>query len=74
MGILFLREYGLGLLTQSRMNLIDVIVLNNVNCNYISWQAELETVHTLYSTLFNYMHYWKQLQLYEEARQLEVWL
>lgn len=34
-------------------------------------QAELETVHTLYSTLFNYMHYWKQLQLYEEARQLE---
>ena len=56
------------------MNLIDVIVLNNVNCNYISWQAELETVHTLYSTLFNYMHYWKQLQLYEEARQLEVWL
>ncbi|XP_074632289.1 uncharacterized protein LOC141890644 isoform X2 [Acropora palmata] len=34
-------------------------------------QAELETVHTLYSTLFNYMHYWKQVQLYEEARQLE---
>lgn len=34
-------------------------------------QAELEAVHPLYSTLFNYLNYWKEVQLYNKAEQLK---
>ena len=37
---------------------------------FINLQARLEAVHPLYSTLFNYLHYWKEMQLYETAEQL----
>lgn len=37
---------------------------------FINLQAKLEAVHPLYSTLFNYLHYWKKMQLYKTAEQL----
>lgn len=37
---------------------------------FIDLQAKLEAVHPLYSTLFNYLHYWKEMQLYKTAEQV----
>ena len=42
----------------------------NFNNTYLHWQAKLEAVHPLYSTLFNYLHYWKEMQLYKTAEQV----
>lgn len=34
-------------------------------------QVELEAVYPLYSTLFNYLHFWKRSQLFPESQELE---
>ena len=43
---------------------------NNTYYIFIDLQAKLEAVHPLYSTLFNYLHYWKEMQLYKTAEQV----